>query len=58
MAVPITAALTTARQAIGVGRRQAITRYQSWKPAVDHLEAAGYDFGRLEAILITIRTGP
>jgi Metallo-beta-lactamase superfamily len=32
---------------------QAITRYQLWKPAADQLEAAGYDFGRLKAILLT-----
>ena len=32
---------------------QAITRYQLWKPAAGQLEAAGYDFGRLKAILLT-----
>src|SRR5215469_4577258 len=32
---------------------QAITRYQLWKPAIDQLEAASYDFGRLKAILLT-----
>jgi N-acyl homoserine lactone hydrolase len=32
---------------------RAITRYQLWKPAAGQLEAAGYDFGRLKAILLT-----
>jgi N-acyl homoserine lactone hydrolase len=32
---------------------QAITRYQLWKPTVDQLAAASYDFGRLKAILLT-----
>jgi glyoxylase-like metal-dependent hydrolase (beta-lactamase superfamily II) len=32
---------------------QAITRYELWKPAADQLEAAGYDAGRLKAILLT-----
>jgi hypothetical protein len=32
---------------------RSITRYQVWKPAVGQLEAAGYDFGRLKAILLT-----
>jgi glyoxylase-like metal-dependent hydrolase (beta-lactamase superfamily II) len=32
---------------------QAVTRYQLWKPAVDQLEAAGYDFRQLKAILLT-----
>ena len=32
---------------------QAVTKYQLWKPAIDQLEAAGYDFGRLKAILLT-----
>jgi N-acyl homoserine lactone hydrolase len=32
---------------------RAVTRYQLWKPAVDQLTAAGYDFGRLQAILLT-----
>src|SRR6516225_7569793 len=32
---------------------RAITRYQLWKPAADQLKSAGYDFGRLKAILLT-----
>jgi len=32
---------------------QAITKYELWKPAADQLDAAGYDFGRLKAILLT-----
>ncbi len=32
---------------------RAITRYQLWKPAAGQLDAAGYDFGRLKAILLT-----
>ena len=32
---------------------RAITRYQLWKSAADQLEAAGYDFSRLKAILLT-----
>jgi len=32
---------------------RAVTRYRLWKPAADQLEAAGYDFGRLKAILLT-----
>jgi glyoxylase-like metal-dependent hydrolase (beta-lactamase superfamily II) len=32
---------------------RAITRYRLWKPAVGQLDAAGYDFGRLKAILLT-----
>ena len=30
-----------------------ITKYDVWKPAVDQLAAAGYDFGRLAGILLT-----
>jgi glyoxylase-like metal-dependent hydrolase (beta-lactamase superfamily II) len=32
---------------------RAVTRYQLWKPAADQLAAAGYDSGRLKAILLT-----
>jgi glyoxylase-like metal-dependent hydrolase (beta-lactamase superfamily II) len=32
---------------------RAITRYELWRPAVDQLRAAGYDLGRLGAILLT-----
>jgi len=32
---------------------RAVTRYQLWKPAADQLEEAGYDVGRLEAIVLT-----
>lgn len=32
---------------------QRLTKYEVWKPAVDQLEAAGYDFGRLSGILLT-----
>jgi N-acyl homoserine lactone hydrolase len=32
---------------------RAVTRYQLWKPAADQLHAAGYDLGRLQAILLT-----
>lgn len=32
---------------------RAITRYQVWKPAVEQLAAAGYDFARLKAIVLT-----
>jgi N-acyl homoserine lactone hydrolase len=32
---------------------RAVTRYQLWKPTADQLEVAGYDFGRLKAILLT-----
>ena len=32
---------------------RAITRYQLWKPAADQPDAAGYDFSRLKAILLT-----
>ena len=32
---------------------QRMTKYQVWKPAVEQLEAAGYDFGRLSGILLT-----
>ncbi len=35
------------------GYFRAITRFQLWKPAAGQLEAAGYDFGRLKAILLT-----
>lgn len=30
-----------------------MTKYDLWKPAVDQLEAADYDFGRLSGILLT-----
>ena len=32
---------------------QAVTKYQLWKPAAEQMKAAGYDFGRLKAILLT-----
>ena len=32
---------------------QLLTRYQLWRPAAEQLEAAGYDFDRLKAILLT-----
>jgi N-acyl homoserine lactone hydrolase len=32
---------------------RAVTKYQLWKPAADQLTAAGYDLGRLKAILLT-----
>lgn len=32
---------------------QRITKYDVWRPARDQLECAGYDFGRLSAILLT-----
>jgi N-acyl homoserine lactone hydrolase len=32
---------------------RAVTRYQLWKPAAGQLEAAGYDFARLKAVLLT-----
>ncbi len=32
---------------------RAVTRYQLWKPAAGQLDAAGYDAGRLTAILLT-----
>lgn len=32
---------------------QAVTRYELWRPAVEQLESAGYDLGRLKAILLT-----
>ncbi|MFE4256021.1 MBL fold metallo-hydrolase [Streptomyces sp. NPDC056910] len=32
---------------------QRMTKYQVWKPAIEQLEAADYDFGRLSGILLT-----